>query len=170
MLRYVSSKGADGVFLYEEVDFLEHYVTVMSERYPQSSVCIDIPLEMMDLRIPKLVLQPLCENSFKHSIQNHVKIQVTGELDQKHWTVNIRDNGPGFTGKQISDILARCRSAFSHQEALSTSTEGLGLVNIYTRLALFYHNQFVFSISEQDGITIGGFTDAAESENQSDHC
>ena len=34
MLRYVSSKGADGVFLYEEVDFLEHYVTVMSERYP----------------------------------------------------------------------------------------------------------------------------------------
>lgn len=170
MLRYVSSKGSDGVFLYEEVDFLEHYVTVMSERYPQSSVCIDIPLEMMDLRIPKLVLQPLCENSFKHSIQNHVKIQVTGELDQKHWTVNIRDNGPGFTGKQISDILARCRSAFSHQEALSTSTEGLGLVNIYTRLALFYHYQFVFSISEQDGITIGGFTDAAESENQSDHC
>ena len=169
MLRYVSSKEANGVFLYEELNFLDHYITVMSERYPQTSVSIDIPLEMMDFRIPKLILQPLCENSFKHSAKNDVRIWISGRTQNDSWTVNIRDNGPGFSSEQISEILTRCKAAYNAQEVLSTSLDGMGLVNIYARLALFYHNQFVFSITERDGITIGGTIHAAEDENQSGH-
>lgn len=165
MLRYVSSKEDKGVTIYEEMLFLKCYLAIMQERFPQTQVRMDIPLDMMELRVPKLILQPLCENSFKYAGRNDVSICVHGQLEADRWTIRVTDNGSGFPQETIDTIMARCRRIFADKQALSTKIDGMGLVNIYARLALFFRDDFVFRIHPTEGITIGGTIDAAECEN-----
>ena len=74
MLRYVRAKEDSGVFLYEELGFLKNYTTIMWERFPQTKIHIQIPLEMMDFRVPNLILQPFGENSFKCVPRSDIEI------------------------------------------------------------------------------------------------
>lgn len=162
MLRYVSAKEDNGVFLYEEISFLKNYTTIMSERFPQARVHLNIPLDMMDLRVPKLILQPLCENSFKYVPRGDIEIWITGEIRGDMWQVNIRDNGNGLSRERIAQILDRCQSLFQARQSLAAQISGMGLVNIYARLALYYQSQFLFQLDTRAGITIGGSIHAAE--------
>lgn len=156
MLRYVSAKADNGVTVYEEVCFLNNYVAIMKERFPRSQVHIDIPMELMSCKIPKLILQPLCENSYKYAEKPDAEIWLEGTVTDTCWRVQVRDSGPGFTTEKIQEILARCRDVMHDGRALSTSIDGMGLVNIYARLALYYREDFVFEIDPENGVTIGG--------------
>ncbi len=165
MLRYVSAKEEGGVSMYHELSFLKSYITIMSERFPKAQVHINIPLDMMDLRIPKLVIQPLCENSFKYVGRNDIEIWVTGQIKDGFWTVTVRDNGDGFSRESIEILMDRCYRLYEDKEVLSTQVNGMGLVNIYARLSLFYKNQFIFELQEHEGVSIGGNMHAIENEN-----
>lgn len=156
MLRYVSAKEDDGVTVYEEVCFLNSYVAIMRERFPRSRVHIDIPLDLMGCKIPKLILQPLCENAYKYAGKPDTEIWLHGTVSDKCWRVQVRDSGPGFRPEKIEEIMRRCREVMENGQALSASIDGMGLVNIYARLALFYREDFVFAIDPNDGVTIGG--------------
>lgn len=156
MLRYVSAKEDEGVTVYEEVCFLNSYVAIMRERFPRSRVHIDIPLELMGCKIPKLILQPLCENAYKYAGQPDTEIWLHGTVSDQCWRVQVRDSGPGFRPEKIEEIMRRCREVMENGQALSASIDGMGLVNIYARLALFYREDFVFAIDPNDGVTIGG--------------
>ena len=156
MLRYVSAREDDGVTLYEEVCFLNSYVAIMKERFPRSRVHIDIPMELMNCRVPKLILQPLCENSFKYAGRPDTEIWLRGSITDRCWQIQVRDSGPGFQPDKVEEILRRCQEVTQSRTALSASIDGMGLVNIYARLSLFYQADFVFEIDPVSGVTIGG--------------
>lgn len=161
MLRYVSAEEAS-VTVFEEVRFLKSYVEIMQERFPDAKVHIDVPLELMDCRVPKLILQPLCENSFKHASRARTEIWVSGSLEGGMLRLRVTDNGPGFSEEATKTILARCSALFASHETLSANIDGMGLVNIYARLALFFHKDFLFEITPGGGITVGGRLQDAE--------
>lgn len=156
MLRYTSSEADSGVSLYEETRFLKSYVGIMQQRFPEAQVKIDIPLEMLPLRVPKLILQPLVENSFKYCARTDPRITVRGELSGEDWSLFVCDNGAGFTPEKAAEVLERCRSAVEDSRILSAKIDGMGLVNIYVRLHLYYHGDFVFDILPGQGMRIGG--------------
>lgn len=156
MLRYTSSENEKGVTLYEEVMFLNSYSSIMKERFPESKVHIDIPFDMMNIRTPKMILQPLCENSYKYVGRQNVEIWIKGQMEQDCWTIRIWDNGPGFKQEKIDDIMKHCEEIRNGKNALTTQIDGMGLVNIYARLSIFYPDSFAFRIDPQSGITIGG--------------
>lgn len=165
MLRYVSSDQPDGVLIYEEIGFLKNYILIMQERFPEAQVHIDIPLDMMDIRVPKLILQPLCENSFKYAGRNDIVIRVTGEIDDDLWRIHVQDNGAGFTKDAIDTVMTRGRKLIEERQSSTVSIDGMGLVNIYARLSIWYGEDFVFSLSQTDGVSIGGRRDAASGED-----
>lgn len=166
VLRYVSAEQKDGVLLYAEIGFLKDYLMIMQERFPKAQVHVDIPLDMMDIRVPKLILQPLCENSFKYAGRNDIEITVTGETAGGRWRVQVKDNGAGFTEQAIEEILSRCRRLAGEQQLGTVSVDGMGLVNIYARLSIWYGDDFEFSIHRTEGVAIGGKRYAAEREDQ----
>lgn len=139
-----------------ELDLMVETVAIMKERFPKSQVHIDIPMELMSCRIPKLVLQPLCESSYKYAGQTDTEIWLRGTVTDQCWRVQVRDNGPGIRPNKIEEILTCCREVARNGKALSASIDGMGLVNIYARLALFYREDFVFEIDSRAGVTIGG--------------
>lgn len=156
MLRYTSSENEAGVKLHDEIMFLNSYCTIMKERFPESKLHVDIPLGMANIRTPQMILQPLCENAYKYAGIQNVEIWIKGRKTEASWEITVCDNGAGFQKEKIQEIMERCMEVRNGKNALMTKIDGMGLVNIYARLNLFYHGQFVFQIVPGEGITIGG--------------
>lgn len=156
MLHYMSAKADTGVQMHEEIAFLLDYGQIMKKRFVDSQIQLDIPFEMYELRVPKLILQPLCENSYKYVQRADVQIQVRGYIEDGFWYLEVADNGAGFSQQQAQELLERCRTYAEQSRSLGARINGMGLVNIYARLALFYRDAFVFRILPHEKIVIGG--------------
>lgn len=144
MLRYISSDNEHGVPIYEEIKHLNNYIDVMKERFPNATVHIDVPIELMNVFIPKLVIQPIVENSFKYSNCSNLRISVVGHRTENGFFFNICDNGEGFSEDVIRRIGERCARIESDRNNLSIS--GMGLINIFMRLKMFYGENAIFEI------------------------
>ncbi|MCI9516726.1 MAG: histidine kinase [Lachnospiraceae bacterium] len=156
MFRYISSDEKAGVKLFEEIRHVERYVEIMKERFPNAQVEIDIPLDMMNVKVPKLVLQTLVENSFKYSNRSKPYIWVKGMLGKDgRWSIQVSDNGGGFTEEMAAGILEKCKESMEGTESFSAKVGGMGLVNVYVRMRLFYGDDIVYRLG-REGITIGG--------------
>lgn len=107
----------------EELEIIYAYITIQKIRF-KSRLQFDCEIDesVAQYRIPKLVIQPLIENSVKYGLEKegilHLKLTVI-QSDEKLIFV-VEDDGPGFA---------------ANNETKSTS---IGLVNIRTRLMLLY--------------------------------
>lgn len=155
MFRYISAEESAGVRLFEEMKHVNRYVDIMKERFPNAQVDIDLPLEIMNFRVPKLIIQPLVENSFKYCNRSKPHIRIVGELQEGAWSIKVTDNGAGFSESKAAEILKKCAESMDGVNSLSTKIDGMGLVNVYVRLQLFYREEVVYEIN-QEGIVIGG--------------
>lgn len=157
MFRYISAESTEGVRVFEEIRHVEQYVEIMKERFPDGLVEVDIPLEMMEERIPKLTIQPLVENAFKYCNRQRPVISVKGKVSENgSWFVAVTDNGAGFSAETKADIMKKCEESMENEKILSNQIDGMGLVNVYIRLKLFYGEEMYYMIEENRGrIEIG---------------
>lgn len=86
--------------LWQEVDLLEKYIQIQKIRFPDKiTFTTEVPRELEDCLIPKMILQPIIENSVLHGlegVENSI-ILVKAELeDSKNIKITCSDNGPGF--------------------------------------------------------------------------
>lgn len=96
--------------------------------------------------VPKLLLQPLVENCFKHGFHKRSPwiIRVQGACDETSWQVSVSDNGVGFS----DEALAMLEGAFAANRGdfADGGPDSIGLGNIFHRLKYCYKEQAVFSI------------------------
>lgn len=161
MFRYISTEAVNGVKMFEEIRHVERYVEIMKERFPDAEVELDIPLEVLGCPIPKLTIQPLVENAFKYCNRKKPWIRVQGSMTANgRWQVLVEDNGSGFSAEKIGEIMEKCREGLKEEKVLSNQIDGMGLVNVYVRLQLFYGESMIYRIEEgKSRIVIGGKTD-----------
>lgn len=173
MFRYISADAGDGVRIYEEIRHVENYVEIMKERFPESEVDIDIPLEIMDQKIPKLTIQPLVENAYKYCDRQKPKISIRGTVEENGgWTISVQDNGKGFSPMDIAEIMEKCREGLKNEKMLSGQIDGMGLVNVYVRLKLFYGDDMIYLIVENKGLIVIGrmsANDDGQDQNKNHH-
>lgn len=159
MLRYVTKDTDRQVTLAVELRYLEQYLSLLKTRYPsQFTVTMEIPDEMKPIPVPKLVLQPVVENCFKHAFNCRAPWTITlrGEYDQDSWRITIADNGVGFDEATLATIR-------QHVERPIYDVSGeakIGLLNIFYRLKLQDKEHAVFRVenlpSGGSAVTIGG--------------
>lgn len=161
MFRYIAAEESKGVRMFEEIRHVERYVEIMKERFPEAVVQIDIPLEELGCLIPKLTIQPLVENAFKYCNRKKPWIHVKGEVTEDgKWKVEVCDNGAGFSREKIDEIMDKCSESMKEEKTLSNQIDGMGLVNVYVRLKLFYGDDMIYELEEGTGrILIGGKAD-----------
>lgn len=156
MLRYVAQETPVAIPLSVELSYLEQYLFLMNCRYPnQFHVELDIPEELRKLELPKLLLQPLIENCFKHGFNTRPpwEIKVEGWQRDNRWQLCVTDNGIGFAPELLTTLNQSWRTH-------SGTSDGLGLVNIRSRLQLQYKENAVFLVENLPNggsrVTIGG--------------
>lgn len=161
MFRYIAAEDSKGVKMFEEIRHVQRYVEIMKERFPEAVVEIDIPLEELGILIPKLTVQPLVENAFKYCNRKKPWIRVKGSVTEDgRWQVEVQDNGAGFTQETRAEIMGKCGESMKEEKTLSNQIDGMGLVNVYVRLKLFYGDSMIYEIEEGTSrIRIGGRAD-----------
>ena len=126
------NKGEDIISLAAERTQVTSYLQIQQIRYSDIlRYRIDIPEELLDCRVPKLILQPLVENALYHGIKNRRgmgTITVTGESDGGDLLLRVADNGAGMDAEQVKGLQA---GIYEDRHT------GLGLVNVHKRIRLY---------------------------------
>lgn len=146
------SNGNDIVTIKSELEHVKTYVQIQNMRFEDKiRLLIDIPDEIYSCLIPKIILQPLVENSILHGILEREgesgTIHIGGKTSGEDIILSIHDDGAGMTEKILSDIPAGIASNEAH---------GYGVRNIDERLKLYFGSAYglTYKSEERIGTTV----------------
>lgn len=151
ILRYSINNTKHNVTVKDDLKYLQDYLVIQSTRFGANfSYEIDIDDACMEFIIPKLLLQPLLENSIKYGFQKKPRIHVRtrGWLEEDALYFTVEDNGGGVDEtmlEQLRDILRSDEVNIEHN----------GLQNINRRIWLGYGGDSGLTIDSTEG---EGFT------------
>jgi two-component system, LytTR family, sensor kinase len=135
--------GVQEVTLRQELEFLERYVEIQQARFPDRlHYVVAIAPEVLDARIPNLLLQPIVENAIVHGLAPKVgpgTVEVRGRAAEGKLHLEVRDDGPGFA-----------------THGPERTKEGIGLSNTRERLAKIYgdNHQMVIRSEKGRGVSV----------------
>ena len=115
--------------------------------------------EAKDCVFPKMVLQPLVENAIFHGLEpmdreGTVTIEIRRE--ENSLLIDVNDDGAGMNEEEASGLLERL-SEYDRTNLLPPEKHGIGMVNLYRRLRVFYGSGMTFTIDSRpdQGTRIG---------------
>lgn len=140
ILRYSLNFSKEMVPLREELRYLEDYLTIQNQRFDNRiNLETDLPPETLDCLLPKLLLQPLMENSFEHGLADKPgswRIRITGAVTEGgDLSLTMADNGLGIPDRRLERL--RQELARDAERALGTGSH-IGLCNVDSRIRLRY--------------------------------
>ena len=120
----------------DELAHLKNYLHVMNVR-TGNSLSVDIAVDpvLLEVRVPRLSLQPLVENSINHGLKNkrgkkHIRIGAE-ELGESV-RISVEDNGVGMNAAKINLQLEETPLGVTEKNA------SIGIGNIHARILLFF--------------------------------
>jgi two-component system sensor histidine kinase YesM len=167
LLRYISSGKSSVVSISEEVEYATRYLACMKVRFREAlATDICLPPQLMAVQVPKLIVQPIIENAMKYGLSGKPpwRVAIGGEMADGRWSITVKDNGPGFPPARLEELRVQIATRMRAIPDSSLSISGLGLLNIASRLRLFYGDRAVYRLENSPGggaeITIGGAYEA----------
>ncbi len=164
ILRYISSDSEQLVLLRDELIHTHDYLEIMKLRYYHSlQYEFHIPVEMYQIRLPKLCLQLIVENAIKYSTKSSSpwNVEIRGIMTDTCWEIQIMDNGPGFTEEDLQRLQAQIHLIEKNGVLPNLEIDGMGLMNIYIRFKILYQGKHIFKLSNNVPhgaiVVIGGF-------------
>ena len=102
----------------------------------------ELPPEFEESRVPRLIVQPIIENAFEHSLEKKARngrINVRFEKRERWACILIEDNGECLSDEELERIARR----LIHEDPASETT---GIVNV--------HRRIVFTCGEGSGLKV----------------
>ncbi len=163
LLRYISSGKSSTASIEEEVEYARRYVACMKLRFQDNlSSEISIDSGLLPVEVPKLIIQPIIENAMKYGLGDRPPwhLSIRGEKADNRWTIRVRDNGPGFEADRLAELRRTIEMRMRSAPDPALSISGMGLLNISTRLRIFYGDDAVYRIENNPeggaSVIIGG--------------
>ena len=147
ILRYSINNTKQDVLLQEDMRYIEDYLYIQKTRFGDRFLCeTAIAGECMRYDVPKLLLQPLIENSIKYGFKKRMEIRVTicGRCEGDYLYLSVEDNGPGVPRATLETLRAMLRSE-------ELKTEHNGLQNLARRIVLEYGDNSEMTIDSREG-------------------
>lgn len=149
-----ASMEKKGVFcsIRDELDLLEKYMVIQKFRYgPNIRLEIDCEDAILDLQIPRMLLQPIVENAIFHGIAPKpdgglVKISFGRTLsgNEEKLLIRITDDGLGIPEHKKSELLKT-------SDLKKSGMFGIGLNHVNETIQLYYGKQSGVWIDSEDG-------------------
>ncbi|MGV2883619.1 sensor histidine kinase [Paenibacillus taichungensis] len=135
--RYTTRVERETSSLKEELNLLVNYLDIQKLRNGRIEYHIDIPEDMLAQSVPRLMLQPIVENSVIHGVAKSYssgEIRITGESSNGFCKIYIDDDGPGLSPDQLEALNLKMQQPL--QEEM-----GCGLWNTNQRIMHLFGNQ-----------------------------
>ena len=153
-LRYNIQHPENEVTISQELGMLDSYIYIMKVRFGERYRFVrNIDESVLNVRMPGMILQPLVENCIKHGLgdveeNGIITINVLGK--DGFIEISITDNGCGFNEEVKKQIMEQVEvtGAKSEQTLNETGHVSLGLVNVISRLRIYFKDKDVFNIMQ----------------------
>jgi two-component system sensor histidine kinase YesM len=157
MMRYNMNTNETIVPLSTEINHIKAYLDLQQQRFGEDlKVTFAIDRLSNQIKVPKMLLQPLVENYFKHGHEAqggngeiHIASQISahGEL-----CITVQDNGLGIGLERLEDLQHKLSQPTNN---LLNGHDNIGLTNVLLRLRLYFSEQTQMQVS---GGQLQGFT------------
>jgi len=128
--RYSARTSEMIIDLKSEIEFIKNYIKLQEQfRKEIYNVSVEADEEVLKLKVPKFMLQPLVENSIIHGMRRKGEplcIKISAHFKEDILQIKIEDNGAGFDAEKLNLYLNGEDGIFD--------TEKIGIVNIHKRL------------------------------------
>ena len=151
MLRYSLKSSNDLVPLDTEIENMNNYLYVQKVRFGgRLNVEIHIDDSIRQYLVPRLILQPIIENSIKYGIDDEKPeelITIKAIQEDGYIFITLRDSGRGID----RDKLEMMREWLEQEDDLLGSGEHLGIKNVLNRMKLIYGDEAAMTIESNAG-------------------
>ena len=147
LMQYSIGKSSAIVRLKDEYMNIHNYLLLQKNRIEDklSYTLLSNP-EFENYPIPKLILQPLIENSIIHGIipcDHPGNIRVATDAVTNGLMITIEDNGIGMDEEELKHFMELCYNEGSNQN--------IGVQNVMKRLFLFYGKDVEINVNSKKG-------------------
>ncbi|ULO04681.1 sensor histidine kinase [Paenibacillus sp. 19GGS1-52] len=152
MFRY-SSQWEDGVevTLHEELEQIGHYLKIISIRLEgRVQIVMDIDERFLNIRIPKMTVQPVIENAVKHGLESLGRqgiLKLYTREEGSSLKIIVEDNGVGMDEEQLN----RMRDSLYGLSPKESGKNGIGLQNLHSRLQHMFGESYGLQIQSFPG-------------------
>lgn len=147
LFDYILYESSDMVPLSKEIGYVQKYIDIQNIRFNNSiNLYIKLDEQLNDILVPKLILQPIVENTIQHGFKNKLDkkhVTIEGEFYNNNLILKISDNGNGISKEKCEEIL----------ESLEYEKEPvnhIGLYNVNKRLKLNYNQESGIKIESKE--------------------
>lgn len=145
-------RGDKMVPLEEELEYIDNYMTVLKHRYEDSLQLIkNVNNSLLDVKIPRLLIQPIIENSIKHGVgktprKGIIELNIFETVNGMR--IEVIDNGLGMTEEQLDklSILLKANKLSPHRNLYEAPGKSIGLENVNRRIELIYGKKYGMKI------------------------
>ena len=159
--RYSISNTSNIVTLDDEIRNVENYLSILKFRFEDRFHFEKIFEQSLDpslFYVPKLILQPLVENSINHGLEEitskgFLKLRV--EVTDKHLYLTLSDNGRGIDSESLANIRELINKEMSPQTYFQASNKkgiGMALKNVNDRIRLYFGSMYGISLYSTMGM------------------
>ena len=150
--RISLSKGKEVITLGEELEHISNYLKIQGIRYKDKiHYEFDVPEDVKELYIIKLVLQPLVENAIYHGIKikegaGYIGIHVERQANEagiQTLRLCVEDDGEGIEPERLSVICKGLSSGHISENS------GYGIYNVNERIKLYYGNAYGLELESE---------------------
>lgn len=143
--RISLSRGASFISLRQELEHVKYYIEIQKFRYPHKfDADIRLESDIGECFLPKLLLQPLVENSLMHGLSERERdgrIEFYARRSEEALLIDIRDNGVGMDEERLKDIKGKLAGRLQ-----TTDNRIYGLINVQERIKLAFGEAYGLSI------------------------
>ena len=124
------------ITLKEEMELVESYAEIQKIRF-YGKFCFEyeLPEEIKQCRIPKLIVQPIVENAVIHGLadcdEGHIYVKAMEKDGKLH--IEVQDDGCGISREMMEQLNSRDREQL---------TGHLGFYNVDTIIRLHYGDEY----------------------------
>lgn len=145
------------VSLDDELELLEAYMELMCYRYPNLQCAYNIDPELVGMRVPNFILQPIVENSLLHGLKNvgyrgAVSI-VAQKVGDGQMEILVSDTGSGFAEGKKAEIEQMLKNYAKRPARLEGNS--IGILNVQKRIKLLCGREYGLSYTDNqaEGVT-----------------
>jgi two-component system sensor histidine kinase YesM len=144
LLRNAISLKDDVITVQEEIEMVEHYVTIQRFRFEERlDFHLSIHEDVKECVLPKLIVQPLVENAIHYALEMMIEpcmISVSAYKNGDLLHLLVEDNGIGMDEQQLESV---------RKGEIKTRGNGIGLRNIDSRIKFVFGNQYGLQIDSK---------------------
>lgn len=152
LLRYCINNLMQEVTLAEDWQYTMAYLEIIKYRFGRRLSCtFDVQVELDQVRVPKLIMQPILENAIKYGEQDDgtIALQLAVFQSDNVLHIQVHNEGTGITAEKLQEI----RQLLQRED---NETQHIGIYNVHKRLKLLYGADFGLDIdtSAKGGTTV----------------